>query len=105
MFFDKPIRGIGVENPFSSFLLSAFLVVKNLSPGYVVELFFETGFLTLGLIRFDLLKGEVKLDTFPVSFPTFSVSLAALLVSILFLNFVEGGSGPPLGDSSTVPAV
>ena len=75
MFFDRPSRGIGVDNPFSSFLLSAFLVVKNLSPGYVVELFFETGgFLPLGLIRFDLLKGEVKLDAFPVSFPTFSVS-------------------------------
>ena len=86
LFFDRPIRGIGVENPFSSFLLSAFLVVKNLSPGYVVELFFDTGCLPLDRTRFDLLKGEVKLDAFPVSFPT--VSLAALLVSILFLNYV-----------------
>ena len=62
-----PIRGIGVENPLSSFLLSAFLVVKNLSPGYVVELFFETGCLTFGRIRLDLLRGEVTLDIFPVS--------------------------------------
>ena len=99
-----PIRGIGVENPFSSFLLSAFLVVKNLSPGYVVELFLEASYLPFGRTRFDLLRGEVTLDIFPVSYPDLSVSLAALLVSILFLNYVWEGSGTSLGDNCTVPA-